>query len=204
MHTNCLTEDEITKFIKRAINTPYDAPNMDSCETDWTRVTARTIIAELLTRNGIGSILQDVSAPVRTIIIDKLSDIIRTIAKGNLVNQPDIKSSPTPSTVPLTTLLAAIYEDLDSPAEDIKKACVLINRVQNMTSAERETLQCAYKSGPLWDGDVPCKSARTQLVIDGLMAKVVVKGQDGFNACTYKGQSAIKLLQVMYPPIEQL
>lgn len=96
----------------------------------------------------------------------------------------------------LTKLLDALHESLEtSSADEIKRACELITRVQNMDGGERETLRCAFKQGPLWDGDVPSKQARTQLVDEGFMARVVVKGEDGFNACTYKGAWAHRLIE---------
>jgi hypothetical protein len=98
----------------------------------------------------------------------------------------------------LETMFNLMHEGLDtSSAEEIKKACELIVRVQRMDGGERDTLICAFSNGPLWDGDVPSKSARTQLVSEGFMAKVVVKGEDGFNACTHKGAWAARLLTAM-------
>ncbi|MDM1282400.1 hypothetical protein HXZ60_02145 [Acinetobacter towneri] len=95
-------------------------------------------------------------------------------------------------------LLSAIHSDpsLDS-AEEIKANIELIIRVQEMSNCERETIKAAFKHGPLYDGDVPSKSSRDALVKDGFIAKVVVKGEDGFNACTYKGRWAYRILEAM-------
>ena len=95
-------------------------------------------------------------------------------------------------------LLAAIHSDpsLDS-AEEIKANIELIIRVQEMSNGERETIKAAFSHGPLYDGDVPSKSSRDILVKDGFIAKVVVKGEDGFNACTYKGRWAHRILEAM-------
>lgn len=62
-----------------------------------------------------------------------------------------------------------------------------INRALLLSGAERDTLRAAYMHGPLYDGDVPSKSGRDSLVSQGMIAKVIVKGEDGYNACTYKG-----------------
>ncbi|NAR91489.1 hypothetical protein [Acinetobacter haemolyticus] len=95
-------------------------------------------------------------------------------------------------------LLSAIHSDLSlDSAEEIKSNIELIARVQEMSGGERETIMAAFKHGPLYDGDVPSKSSRDVLVKDGFIAKVVVKGEDGFNACTYKGRWAYRILSAM-------
>lgn len=63
----------------------------------------------------------------------------------------------------------------------------LIDEAQKLDSAARDTLRAAYINGPLFDGDVPSKVGRTNLIKKGLIAKVVIKGVDGFNACTQRG-----------------
>ena len=103
--------------------------------------------------------------------------------------------------VTIKTLLAAIHSDLSlDTAEEIKSNIELISRVQEMTCGERETIKAAFTHGPLYDGDVPSKSDRDSLVKDGFISKVVVKGEDGYNACTYKGHRAYNLLQLIDVP----
>lgn len=63
-----------------------------------------------------------------------------------------------------------------------------------MTGAEKDTLIALVETGPLWDGDVPSKQGRDSLVRQGLAAKVVVKGEDGWQAATYAGRDAYKAL----------
>ena len=95
-------------------------------------------------------------------------------------------------------LLSAIHSDLSlDSVEEIKANIELIARVQEMSSGERETIKAAFNHGPLYDGDVPSKSSRDTLVKDGFIAKVVVRGEDGFNACTYKGRWAYRILNAM-------
>jgi hypothetical protein len=106
-----------------------------------------------------------------------------------------------PASKPMPTisiLLAAIHSslDLDSP-EEIRDNIYLIDRVLKMTSAERDTITAAFKKGPLDSGDVPSKSARDTLVLEHFVARVVVRGEDGFNACTHKGRAAYNILQVL-------
>lgn len=96
----------------------------------------------------------------------------------------------------LKQLLDALHESTDlSSAEELKIACELIIEVQSMDGAERDCIRAAYRLGPLYDGDVPSKSGRNSLLEKGYMAKVVVKGEDGYNACTHKGAWAYRLLE---------
>ena len=59
-----------------------------------------------------------------------------------------------------------------------------------LTRTEKDTLIALVEQGPLWDGDVPSKQGRDSLVQRGLAAKVVVKGEDGWQAATYAGRDA--------------
>ena len=96
----------------------------------------------------------------------------------------------------LKKLLESIHQQPElSSAEELKHACELIIRVQSMNPGERDTIRAAWKHGPLFDGDVPSKASRDELVKEGFIAKVVVKGQDGYNACTYKGQRVYRLIE---------
>ena len=99
----------------------------------------------------------------------------------------------------LTHLLCNVLHQPPETSSDkeIRWAVELIVRVERMGGDERDTLLCAFNKGPLWDGDVPSKSARTQLVEEGFMARVVVKGEDGYNACTYKGAWAARILTAL-------
>ena len=63
-----------------------------------------------------------------------------------------------------------------------------------MTGAEKDTLIALVERGPLWDGDVPSKSGRDSLLAQGLAVRVVVKGEDGWQAATYAGRDAYKAL----------
>lgn len=96
----------------------------------------------------------------------------------------------------LKSLLDTLHESLyTSTADEIKKACSLIIAVQEMDSDARDCIRASYRSGPLEDGDVPSKIARDKLVEGGYMAKVVVNGEDGYNACTHKGAWSYRLLE---------
>lgn len=96
----------------------------------------------------------------------------------------------------LKQFLDALHESVDlSTAEEIKRACELIIEVQAMSSGERGCILASYRHGPLYDGDVPSKADRDSLVSKGYMAKIVAKGDDGYNACTHKGAWAFRLIK---------
>ncbi len=64
-----------------------------------------------------------------------------------------------------------------------------------------EQLYQLHSRGPVWDGDVVSKSDRTELLDIGACAKVCVKGEDGFNACTYSGRALLRIYDWLYGPI---
>jgi hypothetical protein len=63
-----------------------------------------------------------------------------------------------------------------------------------MSGAEIDTLIALVECGPLWDGDVPSKAGRDSLIAQGLAVRVVVKGEDGWQAATYAGRDAYRAL----------
>jgi hypothetical protein len=99
----------------------------------------------------------------------------------------------------LNSLLSAmdLTLSLSTPAE-IHDACRIIVDVQSkMENGEHDCLIAAYESGPLFDGDVPCKASRDNLMALGYMARVVVKGEEGQNACTQSGALAYHVLMCL-------
>lgn len=61
-----------------------------------------------------------------------------------------------------------------------------------LNGAQTDTLIALVENGPLWDGDVPSKTGRDTLINIGCAVRVVVKGEDGFTAATYRGKDAYK------------
>jgi hypothetical protein len=61
-----------------------------------------------------------------------------------------------------------------------------------------EPLYQLCSRGPVFDGDVISKSARDALLTIGACAKVLVKGEDGFNAATYFGNYLLKVFDWLY------
>lgn len=58
------------------------------------------------------------------------------------------------------------------------------------SGAELDTLIALVERGPLDPGDLPSKAGRTALLDRGYAVMVLVNGQDGFTAATYKGRDA--------------
>lgn len=61
-----------------------------------------------------------------------------------------------------------------------------------LSGAETDTLIALVECGPLWDGDVPSKGGRDGLIERGYAVRVIVKGEDGWQAATYAGRDAYK------------
>ena len=95
----------------------------------------------------------------------------------------------------LKDLFDAIHVSTElNTTNELKAVIALIEQVQEFDSGERDTIKAAFADGPLWDGDVPSKAARDRLVAAGFIAKVAVKGEQGYNACTHKGCDAVLLI----------
>ena len=95
-------------------------------------------------------------------------------------------------------LLDVIHVGIDFDSDKrISESIKFINRVQNMTSAEKDVIIASFECGPLYDGDIPSKTGRDLLLADNFMSKIVVKGDEGYNACTYLGARAYILLKAM-------
>lgn len=55
-----------------------------------------------------------------------------------------------------------------------------------------DTLYALIKHGPVWDGDVPSKSGRNQLIEHGYAVSTLRNGEEGHTAVTYKGIELFK------------
>lgn len=67
-----------------------------------------------------------------------------------------------------------------------------------------EQLWQLHAHGPLWDGDVISKVDRSELLDIGACAKVCVKGQDGYNACTYFGRAMLRIYDWLHGPLKNI
>lgn len=92
-------------------------------------------------------------------------------------------------------LLGSISESIElSTDKEIRDAVKLILLAEDARKNAFDTLICLFKYGPVYDGDVPSKSERDWLVNNGLAAKVIYKGEDGYQALTYKGSKCYRLI----------
>lgn len=67
-----------------------------------------------------------------------------------------------------------------------------------------EQLYQLHEKGPVWDGDVVCKNHRDLLSTIGACAKVSMKGEQGFNACTYFGTHLLRIYDWLHGPFGKL
>lgn len=142
-----------------------------------------------LQRSGSKSMNIDLTS--HSIALDAAKDSLEFY--NDMMEQKELKMNK--SNITLADLLEVIHESVDlSSADELKRAVKIIIEVQAMDSGMRDCIRAAYLSGPIDDGDVPSKSGRDALLDSGYISKVVVKGEQGFNACTYKGSSAYKLI----------
>ena len=99
---------------------------------------------------------------------------------------------------PIKKLFEVLHTDSTyGNKEEITRSINLIDDVQGLDGGAVITLDALYTEGPLFDGDIPSKSGRDSLVEKGYADVIVVKGLEGYNACTQKGYWAHKLLQEM-------
>lgn len=63
----------------------------------------------------------------------------------------------------------------------------LIKIARSLVSNDFETLDAVFNHGPLHDGDIPSANSRNKMYDLGVISRVIVKGEYGFNICTYKG-----------------
>ena len=88
------------------------------------------------------------------------------------------------------------FSDLNLVTDsELRSAIILIMGAESLNSAERDTLIALHQEGPLWDGDIPSKSGRTGLIEKGFAVRIVVRGEQGHNACTLSGSCAFKLIR---------
>jgi hypothetical protein len=93
-------------------------------------------------------------------------------------------------------LLKSVDYDVNLSTEyEMNYAREVLKNTRELDSGARDTLKALYAHGPLFDGDVPSKAGRDQLLTKEFAVKVVVKGEMGYNACTYRGSLALRLMQ---------
>lgn len=87
--------------------------------------------------------------------------------------------------------LESIHEGIElSSPEELHKAVKIICEAEELSGAAKDVLNCLYKHGPCEDGDVPSKTGRDELLHAEFASKVIVKGNDGYQALNYRGRDA--------------
>jgi hypothetical protein len=61
-----------------------------------------------------------------------------------------------------------------------------------LTSSEREQLNQLLHQGPVYDGNVLSKAARSNLIDYGLAARCCYKGEQGYTAATYAAYTVFR------------
>lgn len=56
-----------------------------------------------------------------------------------------------------------------------------------LTSSALDTLVALVENGPLWDGDIPSKQGRDELIKLGFAVKIIAHSQEGYQAATQAG-----------------
>lgn len=98
-------------------------------------------------------------------------------------------SEPKPEEIVLESIHFKAY-GLDQESARLVERSLLQEVVKTerlLDGAAIDTLHALMKAGPLFDGDVPSKRGRDMLAENGLAARIVVKGEDGYNAATHWG-----------------
>ena len=61
-----------------------------------------------------------------------------------------------------------------------------------LSSTQREQLNQLLHQGPVWDGNVLSKSARSDLIDYDLATRCCYMGEDGYTAATYLGKRVFR------------
>lgn len=94
-----------------------------------------------------------------------------------------------------------IFDKVDQCSEEYDIAAFATYHA--LDSGLKESLFQLVRYGPIWDGDVISKHCRNVLLELELAVKVCFKGQQGYNAATYRGWSVIKHLDGFEEKIKQ-
>jgi len=78
---------------------------------------------------------------------------------------------------------------------ELLEAINMLEVAANLNTGHKEVMSACRKEGPLFDGDVPSKSHRDDLVKIGAVAKVWANGDQGYNALTYYGGELLRMME---------
>jgi hypothetical protein len=100
--------------------------------------------------------------------------------------------------VTIKQMLDALHSPVElSTARELAHSLELIDQVQSLSSQAIAALRQLYLHGPVEDGDLCSKSGRDTLLNLGMASKCIVKAQEGYQVCTYKGMWAGRLLDLI-------
>lgn len=98
----------------------------------------------------------------------------------------------------IKNLLSVDHEGLDTSSDkELSQFVKMVVLAEDAIINASDTIVGLYRDGPLRDGDVPSKQERDWLLKYDLAAKVVVKGEDGYQALTYKGARVFRLMDAI-------
>ncbi len=78
---------------------------------------------------------------------------------------------------------------------EMKRYLVIIDKAQTLSREAGETLKAMYDHGPLFDGDLTSKVGRDELANKQFCTRIVVKGDQGYNAVTADGVQALRVVK---------
>lgn len=96
-----------------------------------------------------------------------------------------------------------LYERLDiEDREGLQELIRMIDFARNNKHLHEQLFQLQAK-GPLWDGDVICKSDRGELMQAGACVRVCVRGEQGYSACSYYGHELLGIYDWLYGSLDR-
>ena len=82
-----------------------------------------------------------------------------------------------------------------STEDEIEHALKALNIAANLSGNAKEVLKQLVRTGPVWDGDVVSKSGRDECLNHRIINKILVGGEQGYQAVNYFGYSVFKIVQ---------
>ena len=86
----------------------------------------------------------------------------------------------------------------DAELADAMQLIEIARLLRNSNSSAAEVLGQCLNHGPIDTGDLISKEGRTELMRLGLIHVGVVKGEQGFYFCNYRGWDVYRLLEAMW------
>ncbi|WP_022729747.1 hypothetical protein [Fodinicurvata sediminis] len=96
------------------------------------------------------------------------------------------------------TTTIPLYERIDLEDKEGLQALIRMIDFARNNKHLHEQLNQLSQQGPLWDGDVICKADRGDLLKIGACVKVCVRGEQGYNACSYYGHELLGIYDWLY------